>query len=89
MWLTTGNGPGSSKTLRAILLLSHGKKVINGMLFDTNYLPFDKTMLPSKVKNPISIVDEGNVYLADKAFDEMLDGKWLVEIVEENLVLEI
>lgn len=79
MWLTTGNGPVFEDAKSDIIAITR-KKVINGMLFDTNYLPFDKTMLPSKVKNPISIVDEGNVYLADKAFDEVTDGKWLVEI---------
>lgn len=56
------------------------KKLLNGKLHDSNYYMFDKAFLPDDLQDPIVIVDSDVTYIADRKFDEVTDGKWLVEI---------
>ncbi|GAB7214376.1 hypothetical protein OS42_09870 [Dickeya oryzae] len=56
------------------------QKLIDGKLYDSNYYVFDKAFLPDGLKDPVVILDGDITYIADRQFDEVVDGKWLVEI---------
>ncbi|MEB6182482.1 phage repressor protein CI [Enterobacter roggenkampii] len=87
-WLTTGTGPVFDDAKSDVIAIAR-KKILNGELFDSNYLLFDKAILSGDIKSPICVVDEGNIYLADSFFDEVTDGKWLVEIEGKFSIREL
>lgn len=78
-WLTTGNGPMFEDGKSDVVSIPR-KKLLNGKLHDSNYYMFDKAFLPDDLQDPIVIVDSDVTYIADRKFDEVTDGKWLVEI---------
>lgn len=59
------------------------KKLVDGQLFDSGHVMFDKiffragTPLPS---DPICVQDEKAQYILDQKFVEVFDGEWLVNI---------
>ncbi|CAB5630439.1 Bacteriophage CI repressor helix-turn-helix domain [Serratia marcescens] len=55
-------------------------KILEGKAYDSNFYLFDKALLPEKLKEPLCIVDGDVIYIAERAFDEINDGKWLIEI---------
>ncbi|MEH0833289.1 phage repressor protein CI [Pectobacterium cacticida] len=79
LWLTTGNGPMYEDGKNDVVSIPR-QKLINGKLYDSNYYMFDKAFLPDDLQDPIVIVDGDITYIADRKFDEVTDGKWLVEI---------
>lgn len=54
------------------------KKIIEGKIFDSNFNVFDKTIIPTDIKDPNIIWDDDIVYLIDKAIKDVTNGKWLV-----------
>lgn len=81
-WLATGEGKKFDDESLDILKLPH-KKLVDGQLYDSGYVMFDKalflpgTPLPTE---PICIIDEKTQYLLDRQFADVYDGEWLVEI---------
>lgn len=65
------------------------KKLLNGKLYDSNYYMFDKAFLPDGLQDPIVIVDGDVTYIADRKFDDVTDGKWLVEIEGKTSVRDL
>lgn len=81
-WLATGNGRMFNDEELDILKLPR-KKIVDGLLYDSGILMFDKiTFLPGKPlpSNPICVIDNQTQYIVDKHFTEIYDDKWLVEI---------
>ncbi|KHT36601.1 phage repressor protein CI [Pectobacterium carotovorum] len=87
-WLTTGNGPMFEDGKSDVVSIPR-KKLLNGKLYDSNYYMFDKAFLPDGLQDPIVIVDGDVTYIADRKFDEVADGKWLVEIEGKTSVRDL
>lgn len=81
-WLATGEGKKFEDGQLDILKFP-SKKLVDGQLYDSGYVMFDKvffragTPLPSK---PICVRDEKAHYILDREFAEIFDGEWLVNI---------
>ncbi|ATM78706.1 phage repressor protein [Serratia fonticola] len=82
-WLTSGLGKMFSDTDTDLLTIEK-KKIIDGQLFDSNYLMLDKTNIPINFKSLIAIIDKDVTYISEKEYDSVDDGKWLIKI-DENL----
>lgn len=78
-WLATGKGP-EFLAPKSDLLHITNKKIIDGSLYDAGFCMFDKALMPEKLSLPIAITIADRTFLADSSFDEITDGKWLVEI---------
>lgn len=78
-WLATGEGPRFDDARNDVIAIPR-QKLIDGKLYDSNYYMFDKAFLPDGLKDPVVILDSDITYIADRQFDEVVDGKWLVEI---------
>lgn len=87
-WLTTGLGP-VNENAKSDALAIEKRVIFNGELHDSDFLLFDKSLITSALKKPLSIVDAGNIYLADEVFDEIDDGVWLVEIEGKYSIREL
>ncbi|SYO39260.1 phage repressor protein CI [Klebsiella pneumoniae] len=81
-WLATGEGKKFEDDQLDIMKFP-GKKLVDGKLYDSGYVMFDKvffragTPLPS---DPICVQDEKAQYILDQKFTEVFDGEWLVNI---------
>ncbi|ENZ9094255.1 MAG TPA: phage repressor protein [Enterobacter asburiae] len=81
-WLSTGHGKKFEDDSLDIMKFPR-RKLVDGQLFDSGYVMFDKvffragTPLPS---SPICIQDEKAQYILDQKFAEVFDGEWLVDI---------
>ncbi|EQB1746944.1 MULTISPECIES: phage repressor protein CI [Citrobacter] len=81
-WLVTGSGKKFEHDELDILKMPR-KKLVDGQLFDSGHVMFDKiffragTPLPS---DPICVQDEKAQYILDQKFAEVFDGEWLVNI---------
>ncbi len=81
-WLATGQGKKFDDDELDILKLPNNK-LIDGKLYPSGYLIIDKAIftvgqpIPSK---PICLLDGKNHLIIDRQFDEVYDGKWLIEI---------
>lgn len=68
------------------------KKIIDGKIYDSNYLIFDKAFfLPahSQMKEPQVILDSEVQYIVDRKFTEINDGKWLVDIEGKTSIRDL
>lgn len=81
-WLATGEGKKFEDDKLDIMKFP-SKKLVDGILYDSGYVMFDKvffragTPLPS---SPICVQDEKAQYILDQKFAEVFDGEWLVNI---------
>lgn len=81
-WLATGEGKKFEDDQLDIMKFP-SKKLVDGILYDSGYVMFDKvffragTPLPS---SPICVQDEKAQYILDQKFAEVFDGEWLVNI---------
>ncbi|GKW31361.1 MULTISPECIES: phage repressor protein CI [Pectobacterium] len=87
-WLTTGNGPMYEDGKNDVVSIQRFK-LQNGSLLQSNYYLFDKAFLPDGLQDPIVILDGDVTYIADRKFDEVTDGKWLVEIEGKTSVRDL
>ncbi|MCA6971187.1 helix-turn-helix domain-containing protein [Pectobacterium carotovorum] len=87
-WLATGEGPMYDDGKNDVVSIPR-KKLLNGKLHDSNYYMFDKAFLPDGLQDPIVIVDGDVTYIADRKFDDVTDGKWLVEIEGKTSVRDL
>lgn len=81
-WLATGHGKKFETDDLDILKIPR-KKLVDGQLFDSGYVMFDKTFfrvgtpLPTA---PLCIQDEKAQYIIDQQFADVFDGEWLINI---------
>jgi len=78
-WLTTGIGAMYSGTMSEICTLKNFK-LDNGRLLESNYVYFDKSILPPFNAEIFSIKFGSNYLIFDKFVDELNDATWLIEI---------
>ncbi|HDL7600023.1 TPA: helix-turn-helix domain-containing protein [Yersinia enterocolitica] len=79
-WLTTGEGVMYENAKQLDIVQIPRQKLLDGKLYDSNFYMFDKAFLPDGLKDPIVILDGDVTYIADRKFDEVQDGKWVVDI---------
>ncbi|CAI1631252.1 phage repressor protein CI [Serratia entomophila] len=81
-WLTYGQGDMFDQTVvsapNAIVVPS--KKLTARKLHDGDTLLLDKAFLPENIKNPVVVIDGTTQYIATRAYAEIYDGTWLVDI---------
>lgn len=78
-WLINGTGPQFEDKISDVITLTN-KKIIEGILYDSNYFLLDKALLPKSLIKPICISEENRVYIVETEYAEITDGEWLVEI---------
>ncbi|BEM66951.1 hypothetical protein SME24J_09500 [Serratia marcescens] len=81
-WLTYGHGDIFEQTVvtAPTALVVPSKKLVARKLLDGDNLILDKAFIPIDVKKPIIIVDGSIQYIATSTYEEIHDGKWLVDI---------
>lgn len=87
-WLVTGKGSSKNDLTSDIIRLPH-KKIIEGKLLDSSFYFFDKALLPQGLSKPVIISEENNTSLVDFGFNELTDGKWILEIEGKNSIRNI
>lgn len=81
-WLSTGHGKKFEDESLDIMKFPR-KKLVDGQLFDSGYVMFDKVFFRAGVplpSSPICIQDEKAQYILDQKYSEVFDGEWLVNI---------
>ncbi|WP_409311532.1 phage repressor protein CI [Pectobacterium sp. B1J-3] len=87
-WLATGKGKKFDDESLDIFKFPH-KKLVDGQLYDSGYVMFDKALFLPGVQlpeDPFCVIDEKMQYLVDKKFADVYDGEWLVEIEEKTSI---
>ncbi|MBI6183672.1 phage repressor protein CI [Serratia proteamaculans] len=79
-WLITGEGIMYEDSKLLDLVQVPRQKLVDGRLFDSNLYMFDKAFLPEGLIDPVVILDGDSTYIADRQFDEIIDGAWVVDI---------
>lgn len=88
-WLTTGEGVMFESAQQTDIVQIPRQKLLDGKLYDSNFYMFDKAFLPDGLKDPVVILDGDVTYIADRKFDEVQDGKWVVDIDGKLIVRDI
>lgn len=81
-WLVTGSGKKFDDEELDILKFPR-KKLVDGQLYDSGYVMFDKVFFRPGVPlpaAPICVQDEKAQYVLDQTFADVFDGEWLVSI---------
>lgn len=81
-WLSTGQGKKFEDDALDIMKFPR-KKMVDGQLFDSGYVMFDKVFFRAGIPlptDPICVQDEKAQYILDQKFAEVFDGEWLVNI---------
>ncbi|GKV97300.1 phage repressor protein CI [Pectobacterium brasiliense] len=84
-WLATGQGKKFDDESLDVLKFPH-KKLIDGQLYDSGYVMFDKVLFLPGIplpENPICVIDEKAQHIVDQTFADVYDGQWLVEIEDK------
>ncbi|HHW4136602.1 TPA: phage repressor protein CI [Yersinia enterocolitica] len=88
-WLTTGEGMMFENAKLNDVVQIPRKKLLDGKLYDSNFYMFDKAFLPDGLKTPVVILNGDITYIADRKFDEVQDGKWVVDIEGKASIRDI
>lgn len=81
-WLATGHGNKFDDAQLDIMKFPR-KKLVDGQLYDSGYVMFDKVFFRAGTPlpiDPISVEDEKAQYILDEKFSEVFDGEWLVNV---------
>lgn len=81
-WLSTGHGKKFDDEELDIMKFPR-KKLVDGQLYDSGYVMFDKVFFRAGVPlptAPICVQDEKAQYILDQQYSEVFDGDWLVNI---------
>ncbi|MEH3625109.1 phage repressor protein CI [Enterobacter roggenkampii] len=81
-WLVYGIGSVFDVERQDIISIQK-QKIIDGGLFDSGTVFFDKTILPMDMVSPIVIEENKLIFIADSSFDDIVDGKWLLSTDEK------
>lgn len=87
-WLANGIGPAFNNIQSDITSIPQ-KKIIDGVLYDSNYCMFDKKILGDIYEKPIALLDGPKIYILETSFDEISDGKWLLEIEGKTSIKDL
>lgn len=88
-WLTTGEGLMHESAKQLDIVQVQRQKLVDGKLFDSNFYMFDKAFLPDGLIDPVVILDGNNIYIAERQFEEIIDGTWVVDIEGKMSVRDI
>lgn len=81
-WLSTGHGKKFDDEELDIMKFPR-KKLVDGQLYDSGYVMFDKVFFRAGLPlpaSPICVQDDKAQYILDQKFSEVFDGEWLVNI---------
>lgn len=81
-WLVTGSGKKFDDEELDILKFPR-KKLVDGQLYDSGYVMFDKVLFRAGTPLPVApicVQEEKAQYIIDQQFSEVFDGEWLVNI---------
>lgn len=81
-WLATGQGKKFNSDELDVLKLPR-QKLIDGQLFASGFLMFDKAMFLPGIPlpaDPVCIIDGAAQFIIEKKYTEVFDGDWLVEL---------
>lgn len=81
-WLATGEGKKFQNDELDIMKFPR-KKLVDGQLYDSGYVMFDKVLFRAGIPlpaTPVCVQDEKAQYILDQTFAEVFDGEWLVGI---------
>lgn len=81
-WLSFGEGKKNNLTKHNVRALDK-KILVNGKLEDSGSYIFDTSFLPENLNRPIVVSSENSELICDFDFDDVRDGKWLVNIDNE------
>ncbi|KMJ45427.1 phage repressor protein CI [Xenorhabdus khoisanae] len=90
-WLATGQGKMFAKNELDIMKLQN-PKLIDGKLYQSGYVMFDKVMFTTGVPlptDPICVLDNKIHYIIDRKFADVYDGEWLVDIEGKISIREL
>lgn len=90
-WLTFGKGNPFDNEKVDILKLPNFR-LTNGELIPASNVMFDKVMLKNTAPlptEPKSIQEDNTYYIIDKKFNDIFDGKWLVDIEGKISIREL
>ncbi|MDL5166676.1 phage repressor protein CI [Proteus faecis] len=90
-WLAFGEGkPFNHEKLDNLKISNFQLK--NGQLIPSDHIMFDKVIFPNQSplpSEPISIQDGDSYFIIDKKYNDVFDGKWLIEIDGKNSIREL
>lgn len=81
-WLATGEGKKCDNAELDIMKFTR-KKLVDGQLYDSGYVMFDKVLFRAGAPlpvDPVCVQDDKIQYIMDQQFAEVYDGEWLVNI---------
>ena len=87
-WLSTGHGKKFDDEELDILKFPR-KKLVDGQLYQSGYVMFDKVFFKAGTPlpiDPVCVQDEKAQYILDQKFAEVFDGEWLVNIEGKNSI---
>ncbi len=87
-WLSTGHGKKFEDDSLDIMKFPR-KKLVDGQLYDSGYVMFDKALFRAGIPlpaDPVCIQDEKAQYILDQKFADVYDGEWLVNIEGKNSI---
>ncbi|WP_340617187.1 phage repressor protein CI [Xenorhabdus entomophaga] len=90
-WLATGQGKMFANDELDIMKLQN-HKLIDGKLYQSGYVMFDKVMFTTGVPlptDPICVLDNKIHYIIDRKFADVYDGEWLVDIEGKISIREL
>lgn len=81
-WLTFGTGKKYDDGKLDVMKFPRAK-LVDGQLYESGYLMFDKVMFLPGVPlpaDPFCVIDEKLQHIADRKFADVYDGQWIVNI---------
>ncbi|CDH32366.1 phage repressor protein CI [Xenorhabdus bovienii] len=90
-WLATGQGKKYDDDELDIMKLQN-HKLIDGKLYQSGYIMFDKVMFTTGVPlptDPLCVLDNKIHHIIDRKFADIYDGEWLVDIEGKVSIREL
>lgn len=78
-WLSFGKGQKQIPKLSNTSIIER-KMLIEGKLAESEPYIFDNCFLPKNIRKPLIITERNTDYICDMIYEEVRDGKWLVNI---------
>ncbi|HEJ7259734.1 TPA: phage repressor protein CI [Serratia marcescens] len=78
-WLASGEGSMFDNKSSDIVDIPR-KKLIDGVLYESNHYSFDKALLPRSLQVPLIIIHEETIYITEKKFEKFTDGNWFIKL---------
>ena len=88
LWLATGAGVMFDSNTNDIISIPR-KKLVAGVLYDSNNYLFDRAMLPKDIVNPVAIVNNQAIYITENINKRLSNGLWLINFNDEYSIKNI